>query len=583
MHKRETLQQIRKMGKNSSDKCIISDFALQPSLNLQIENRFQKLSEQAVHLIPVMQIPSLTLAPASQVCYTPKLLSPVDQTIDVAYILAYLPQIHEQKTQQEQLQMSQQLLQYKTSHLAAIPPKVISAEEAKMAQQQADYNNRVLRPLLPSMNQDTTTSQHIVAAQFPAIQETLAESKVMLQQDFRIAEDTIQYLENDESGRSQNHAILRRQFGSPLQVQTQDLNRFHQFSNVGGSDLLAIHKSASSTPDKFQQRQEFCHDYSDHDTSTPTSSGTESPTSVLDIVSGSLSNDMDTCSNSDERESIDKKRKSELVGCALPFKKRKLPRNFTCQTEPTQRKDNNNNAVIERDLNSKTDSLHESRNAMVHHFTASSSSNQQNVLEEKQTDAAMTKLDSTLLSIKQEETGNPWNIGNPQVAESTSESEISTAAMHQAAVRYQKNSLTESLSNLDSEVQSHMPSCCRPVITPIRTSNEHCVGVYSPMSHNSLSSSSPSLLVSPVGYTEDNDVTTLSSAGSSPSDAVVKKELTCFIRHRSQNIPKEKTFRCTHENCDKAYAKAAHLKSHMRIHTGKSPLKIHHFLKLQLL
>ena len=54
-----------------------------------------------------------------------------------------------------------------------------------------------------------------------------------------------------------------------------------------------------------------------------------------------------------------------------------------------------------------------------------------------------------------------------------------------------------------------------------------------------------------------------SSSKKGPPDS-----LTCFIRHRSQNIPKEKTFVCEHANCNKAYAKAAHLKSHLRVHTG---------------
>ena len=58
-----------------------------------------------------------------------------------------------------------------------------------------------------------------------------------------------------------------------------------------------------------------------------------------------------------------------------------------------------------------------------------------------------------------------------------------------------------------------------------------------------------------------------SSGGASGKKAV--DSLTCFIRHRSQNIPKEKTFVCEHANCNKAYAKAAHLKSHLRVHTGK--------------
>ena len=54
-----------------------------------------------------------------------------------------------------------------------------------------------------------------------------------------------------------------------------------------------------------------------------------------------------------------------------------------------------------------------------------------------------------------------------------------------------------------------------------------------------------------------------------PSDSKTgKPKLTCFIRHRSQNIPKEKPFTCTHPGCNKAYAKAAHLNSHSRIHTG---------------
>ena len=483
------------MGKQHSDQLLMSDYSLNPSSLSMTPEQFLSLQkiEQPVQVIPmqIMQIPTLSLSPQLRF-YTPKVMSPVDQTIDVAWILASLPQIHEQKSQQHP--HFQPVFHYNST---PSPPRIISELEAAQMVQQKQAENRVLKPLLSS-NQETVQILRRTGHTIPKVIPQEPTDFKAQQNDMRLHLANV--LASREHGIFQDNSSIF-DYGTPLRIQTQNNQELCSSLNTG--NLLAVNESMLISEK--------------HRTSSESSSAFHNQfTSVSEKVTESVDKsctDADRSFNADKgrnslppsEESTDcMKRKTDLAGSLLPFKKRK----FFPSATPVEPK-------IEREKN------------------------------------------DTHIQIKQ-------SPSRSQETFSKQEMDLEAPRQHQVKREFKYedlSSLPENFAFFGNNMQNisggseAKTSQNRTAVTPKSTND---VKMFSPMTFSSCSS--PALSTSSGGSHSAHD-----NSGSGSEKAT----LTCFIRHRSQNIPKEKSFTCNHENCDKAYAKLAHLKSHMRIHTGK--------------
>lgn len=423
---------------------------------------------QVIPVYPVQAVQGLALNPV--VIHSPK--SPTsEQTLYVAHILACLPQIHQQKSMQQQ------------QHAISIP-KVISAEEAKRAQRMTE--SRVLKPNISANQLDSTA--------------LTASDQLFLLNDLK------------ESSRLQNDSMcLKNDFSVPLRVDTGVVSYADSVLQFDSQDL----KLQSKTP------------ILSFDTQRDEKPGKETQ-DILEELNLSLSplskmNDNKINFDKDSKtlqldvkseDLVDQKRKLELPGNMLPFKKRKFELSKPA-SETTE-----DSGV--KNCDSDSDKSDQNNNEVKVKFFGTDSVDGDRVL-----DFSKPKLEA-----KEE-------FEEEKMCEEKTELLLSSDQVDAA----------KALSLIDATETVHMHSPIYSEISSSLSTTPRC---------------SPALSISSTDSDHHSSVNRGVSKGG-------KANLTCFIRHRSQNIPKEKTFRCNHENCDKAYAKAAHLKSHMRIHTGERP------------